>query len=411
MLETPLLLDGARTPFLAAAGAYPPLQAHELAGRLLLGLLERSGVDPGAVGALALGTVVHETDTSNVARSAWLGAGLPPRVPAWTTSMAGLSATKAVVGVADAVALGRVELAVAGGVETFSDVPIRLGRQLRRTAMKVRQARGGRARLRALADLRPRDLRIEFPRSADDATGLSMGEATERTAKLLGVDRTASDAYAARSHARAVAARAAGLVAPELVPVEVDGVRVTADDGPRADSTPEVLARLAPALGGIITAGSASGFTDGAAAVLLGTATAAQRHGLEPLAALRDVVHVGVDDPWDEHLLGPALAIPRLLERAGLAMDDVDVVELHEAFAAQVLAVQARLVADGHAPLDEERCNARGGSIALGNPFGATGARLLTTAARRLHEEDGRFAVVASCAGGGLGSALLLERV
>lgn len=412
MPTIPLLLDAVRTPFLDTAGAYSPLQAHELAGRLLASLLDRVPVDPADVGAVALGTVVHETDTSNVARSAWLDAGLPPTVPAWTTSMAGLSAVSAVQTVADAIALDRVELGVAGGVETFSDVPIRLGRTLRRTAMKLRQARSVEDQVRALAELRPRDLTldlIDFPASADDATGLSMGDATERMAKRYGVDRHASDLFAATSHARAVAAWAAGRYDASVVPITVGGTTVAADDGPRADSDVDVLARLSPSFGGVVTAGTASRFTDGAAACLLGSAAAADRLGVEPLAALVDTVFVGVEDPLDDHLLGPAVAIPRLLARAGLTMDDVGVFEVHEAFAAQVLCNQVALAEDAGA-IPEGRLNAWGGSIALGNPFGATGARLLDTAARRLHAEDAEWAVVASCAGGGLGAATLLRR-
>lgn len=419
---TPLLLDGARTPFLSYAGAYAGLRAHELAARLLSGLLGRTGIDPHGVGGVALGTVVHDRDTSNVARSAWLEAGLPSTVPAWTTSMAGLSPNVAVTSVADAIALGRLDLGLAGGVESFSTVPILLGQQVRRTVMKLRRARTPTGQLAALAALRPRDLTVDlvdFPSPSDSATGLTMGESTERMARRFGVGREESDAFAARSHARAVLGWADGWHGQEVLPIRVDGTTVTRDDGPRADTSVEVLAGLAPAFDGVITAGSASGITDGAAAVVLGTADAAERTGLEPLAALHDTVLVGVDDPVDEQLLGPAVAVPRLLERAGLTMDDVGVFEVHEAFATQVLANQARLAGhlgdgvhehDPVGPMPEDRLNVHGGSIALGNPFGATGARLLTTAARRLVDEDARWAVVASCAGGGLGTAMLLGR-
>ncbi len=420
--RTPVLLGGTRTPFLQAAGAYRSLMAYELAAEALRAAPARLGVDPARVDTVALGTVVHETDTSNVAREAMLAAGYPSATPAYTTSMAGLSPTIAITSVADAISAGRVRVAVAGGVETFSDVPIRLSRGLRRTAMRLRRDRTVTDRLGTLAQLRPRDLALAVPRSADTTTGLTMGEAAERTARTLPVARADADAYADRSHRRALAAWADGHYDRQVSAVTVEGTTVGRDDTPRDDTSPERLARLSPAFAerGSITAGNASGFTDGAGVAVLSDLATADELGIAPAALLRDAVYVGVDDLRDEMLLGPALAIPRLLDRHGLTVDDIDVWELHEAFATQVLSVQRALADDTFAQqrlgrsgapgaLPDERLNAWGGSIALGNPFSATGVRLLLTAADRLAVEGGRYAVVASCAGGGLGAALLLE--
>lgn len=418
-----VVVDGVRTPFLRAAGAYAGWLPHELAARPLQVLADRLPLDVEAVDAVAVGITVHETDTPNVAREAMLAAGYAPTTPAWTTSMAGLSPNMAVTTLTDAIRLGRADLAVAGGVENFSEAPIRLSRGIRRTAMKVRQARSATDALRGLATLRPWEVGLDLPRSGDVTTGMTMGEATERMTRAWDVTRAQADAWAAQSHRRAVGAWDAGRYRRQVVAVEAPGGPAVTDDEPRRDTDEAALARLDPVFDddGIITAGNASGFTDGAAGLVLAAREAAATHDLEVRATLRDVRFVGVADLVEEHLLGPALAIPALLAEHGLQLADVDVVELHEAFASQVLTVRAALGSDAFArerlgrstavgDLDPVRTNAWGGSIALGNPFSATGLRLLLTAVDRLEAEDGRWAVVSSCAGGGLGVATLLER-
>lgn len=417
-----VVVDGVRTPFLRAAGAYTGWLPHELAARPLQVLADRLPVGVAEVDAVAMGITVHETDTPNVAREAMLEAGYAPTTPAWTTSMAGLSPNLAVTTAADAIRLGRAEVAVAGGVETFSEAPIRLSRGLRRAAMKVRQARSAGDALRGLTTLRPWELGLDLPRSGDLTTGMTMVEATERMTRAWGITREEADAWALESHRRAVTAWEAGRYDRQVVAVEAPGGTAAVDDEPRGDTDAARLARLVPVLdGGIITAGNASGLTDGAAGVVLAARAAAAARDLPVRATLRDVRFVGVPDLSDEHLLGPALAVPALLDANGLALVDVDVVELHEAFASQVLAVRAALRSEDFArrrlgrdsavgELDLARTNAWGGSIALGNPFSATGARLLLTAVDRLAAADGRWAVVTSCAGGGLGVAMLVER-
>lgn len=421
----PVLVAGARTAFLESAGLYSPLMSYELGAQAVGGLLRKVDFDPRELGLVVMGTVLHEINTTNVARECMLAAGLPSRVPAYTVAMAGISPNVGVVNLCDQVLLGRVDAGIAGGTDNFSDVPIRLGRGIRRAAMRLRQARSTRERLSALGMLRLRDFALDMPSSSDFTTGLTMGSACEAMARKFGASRADSDVYAATSHARAVAAIDAGRYKEQIVPVTVDGRQHDlSDNTARRDATVDKLSRLPPVFDrehGVITAGNASRFSDGAGAVLIGSRAWARRHGLRELAVIRDYQLTGVDSLHEEMLLGPAMSVPRLLGRNGLAFADVDVWELHEAFATQVLInrqcmastefVHGRLGAglpSGEIPL--ERLNAWGGSLSLGNPFAATGVRLLLTAAQRLLECGGRHAVVSTCAGGGLGAALLLER-
>jgi len=420
----PAILATARTPFLDTAGAYGELMTHELGAQAIAGLVERSGVDPAALGMVSMGIVVHEVETTNIAREAMLCAGLPSQVPAYTTAMAGLSPNIGIVNLCDMIRLGRLELAIGGGMENFSDVPIRLSRNVRRLAMRLRQARTHGQRLRALASLRPGDLALDIPKGTDFTTRQTMGASTEAMVRKYPVTREAADAFALRSHQLAVQATHAGHLGADIHPVRLPGgVEVAADNTPREGLQLEQLARLKPVFDpeqGVITAGNASRFTDGASALLLGSLAAAERHGLAPQAVLVDAVFTGVADLETEMLLGPAMAIPQLLARHQLTMDDIDVFEVHEAFAAQLLVNQVCLASDtfvqqrlslprAPGPIPEERLNLWGGSLALGNPFAATGGRLIATAASRLAAEGGRYAIVSSCAGGGLGTALLLE--
>ena len=420
----PVIVDGARTAFLESAGLYSPLMSYELGAQAIAGLVRKVGGPAATPDLVVMGTVLHEINTTNVARECMLAAGLPSRVPAYTVAMAGISPNVGVMSICDQIALGRIETGIAGGTENFSDVPVRLSQGVRRALMKIRQNRDTATRLGALRSLRLRDLRLDLPSSADFTTGLTMGSACEAMAARFGASREDSDAYAAMSHARALAATAAGRYADQIVPVRIEGkVHDTGDNTARPDATAENLARLAPVFrkdGGVITAGNASRFSDGAGALLLSSLGNARRQGWKTQAVVRDYLLTGVDSLEEEMLLGPAMSIPRLLQRNGLGFDDIDVWEIHEAFATQVLVnrqcmasadfVRRRFGAEfpaGEIPL--EKLNIWGGSLSLGNPFAATGVRLLLTAAQRLRTFNQRYAVVSTCAGGGLGAALLLE--
>ncbi len=420
----PVIVDAVRTPFLHSGGAFSQLRHHELAARPIRALLERSGVAPAEIEFLTVGAVVQELDTTNVAREAGLEAGLPMRVPAYSVSMAGVSPAVGLAHLCDMIALGRLDIAIAGGSENFSDIPIRLRRPVRQRAARLALAKSAGAKLKALTGLRPGDFLPELPSSKDLTTGMSMGLACEAMVRRFGVSREAADAFAVRSHQLAAAAWAQGHYAADVVPVSLGtgAVVVERDDGIRQDTTADRLARLKPAFaaGGIITAATSSGITDGASAQLLMSAAAAAARQLPVLGRLVDYQFGGVNDMHTEMLLGPAMTIPPLLARNGLAIEDIAVFELHEAFAAQILSNQQALgdAAFARAELGLEqpvgaiplaRLNTWGGSLALGNPFAGTGGRLLSTALRRLQASGERYAITATCAGGGLGAAILLE--
>lgn len=420
----PVLIAGCRTPFLDSAGDYADLMSYELGAQALRGLLQRAGVPDHDIELVIMGTVLHEVETTNVAREAMLAAGLPSRIPAYTVAMAGISPNVGVMNLCDQIQLGRLQAGIAAGTENFSDVPVRLSQNIRRSLMKLRQRKQTKARLAVLGRLSWRDLQLDIPDGSDYTTGMTMGVACEAMVRKFGLSRSDCDQFAADSHARAVAAAAAGRYQTQISPVALpDGREVSLDNSPRADATVARLAALPPVFDrsqGIITAGNASRFTDGAGALLIASDHYARQRGLKPLARIRHYLLTGTDSLQNEMLLGPAMAIPRLLQEQGLRFEDIGVWEIHEAFAAQVLINRACLLdtsfvhhrlgkghPSGDIPLD--RLNSWGGSLALGNPFAATGIRLLLTAAQRLQVEGARYAVVSTCAGGGLGAALLLE--
>lgn len=420
-----VLIDGCRLPFMRSGTAYVDLSAYDLGRMVLSSLLARTGIEPASVGYVAMGCVIQDVETSNVAREASLAAGFPNTVPSHTVTQACISGNQAVAAVADAIRLGRIDCGVAGGTETMSDIPIRFRKKVRKQMILARKAKSPTDYLKLIRKLRPSDLLPEVPEIAEYSTGETMGESADKLAAAWGISREAQDEYARRSHHLAARAHSQGLYDDEIVPAFVPpGFEPqTFDNGVRADTSVEALAALRPAFVkpfGTVTAGNASYLTDGASATLLMSRQRAEAEGRPIRAILRDYMFVA-QDPGEELLLGPAYAIPRILERNGLTIEDVGVYELHEAFAGQVLAVQAALDSDefamrafgrdeapGAIPLD--RLNTLGGSLSLGHPFGATGARLVTTAAHRMHRENAEFAIVAACAAGGLGHAMLLQR-
>jgi acetyl-CoA acetyltransferase family protein len=421
-----VLVEGVRTPFLRSQTAFTDLMAYELGAMAVSGLLARSRLDAAEVDLLIMGTVLAEPRTSNIAREIGLASGIPNTCPAYTVTSACISANVAIEQAARAIATGAANVAIAGGAETLSDVPIRFSRPLRRRLIASQKARGPVDYFRLLSGLAPRDLRPEIPAIAEFSTGLTMGDNGERLAKRLGLTRQAQDAFALASHQRAARATAEGLYASQIVPAFVppDFAPIAADNGIRADSSLEKLSKIPPAFDrtfGTVTAGNSSFLTDGAAACLLMSEEKAQELGMTPLAAIAGSSFVAID-PVDELLLGPVFSIPKALAAAGISFDDVGVWEIHEAFAAPVLAA-IQLLADADfcrqrlglsgalGTIPGERLNSWGGSLSLGHPFGATGARLVTTCAQRLEHEGARYGVVTACAAGALGHALVLERV
>lgn len=420
-----VVVAGGRIPFSRAGSDYQELQAYDLARMMISRLLAKSAVEPSSLDQVVLGTVVQNVATSNVARDAALAAGVPNNVPAHTVTVACISANRAIADAALAIGAGHATTALAGGVEMLGDVPVGFSRDVRRRLFESRRYKSVRDWLPFFKGLKPGQLLPQAPAIAEFSTGESMGESADRLAASFGVTREQSDAYALRSHQGAVAARAAGYFDDELLPVVVpSGAVVDHDNGVREDTSLERLAKLKPAFVkpfGTVTAGNASPLTDGAAAVVLMDEAAARADGRTVLARIVDFNFVA-QDPGDELLLGPAYAVPLLLARNGLSLADIDVIEIHEAFAGQVLAVLTALGSDkfgreklglggAFGEVEMDKVNPWGGSVSLGHPFGATGARLVTTAAHRLAVEDGRIALVTACAAGGQAHAMLLERV
>lgn len=421
-----VVIDGCRTPFCRSGTAFSDLRSYDLGRMAVAGLLQRTKIDPEAVDLLVMGTVIADPATSNLGREVVLGTQLPYSCPAYTCSVACVSSLQSFLDCARAIAVGDADVAIAAGAETLSDAPIRYRRSVRKRLIAAQKARGFGDYVKLLKGLRPRDLLPEPVALAEFSTGEIMGENGDRLAKRLGITREAQDEYALMSHHRAATATKNGRLRRQIIP-EFPSPRfkgVSVDNGIRGDTTLEKLAKLRPAFDrrfGTITAGNASYLTDGGAAVLLASEEAAKRLGLRPLAVLKSSA-VAALDPLEELLLGPALTVPRVLDAAGLELDEVEVVELHEAFAAQVLAVlkllddeefcRDRLGRDRPVGrVDPTRLNAWGGSLSLGHPFGATGARLITNCCHRIQAENARHGLVAACAAGAIGIGLVFEQL
>jgi len=419
------LVAGLRTPFAKSGTVFRDVGATSLARHAARELLVRSELDGREVDEVVFGQVVPSVRVPNVAREVSLLPQLLPSVPAYTLNRACASAAQAITNAADQIALGHADTVLAGGVESLSDIPVLHSRRFSQILVDAGRARSVGGRIGALARTRPRDLVPVTPAIAEPSTGETMGQSAEKMAKENGISREAQDRLALLSHQRAAAATADGRLTAEIAPwfggPAMDQI-VTADNGVRADSSLEALAQLRPVFDrryGSVTAGNASPLTDGAAAVLLMAEEKAASLGYEPLAYLRSYAVAAVDPGW-QLLMGPVFAVPRALERAGLGWSDLGLVEIHEAFAAQVLSnVQAwgspawaeRLGLPGPVgEVDWERTNVMGGSIAIGHPFGATGARLVTTLAHEMRRRDVQFGLISICAQGGMGSALVLER-
>ncbi len=421
-----VLVEGVRTPFLRAGTDYLGLTTYDLARLALRGLLNKTNLAPEQVGYVVMGNVVQNVSTSNVARDAALGAGFSQKTPAHTVTMACISANQAIVSATEAIRSGQTDVAIAGGVEVLSDTPPQFPLEIRKRLFEAQKYASPLEYRKLVQGLPPSDLLPRAPKIAEYATGEVMGESADKLAAAFGVSREEQDAYALRSHRQAAEATEAGKLRDDILPTAVPpkfGL-ITNDNTVRSDSSPEKLASLKPVFVkpfGTVTAGNSSPLTDGASAVLLMEEERARSLGYTPLARLGPYTFVA-QDPGEELLLGPAYAMPQVLHRAGLTLDDIGVLELHEAFSGQVLAVLRALASDSFAQeklgqshrvgeVDMTRLNRWGGSLSLGHPFGATGARLLSMAARRLHDEDQTHALVSACAAGGLGHAMLLERV
>ena len=418
------IVAGLRTPFTKSGTAFRALTAQELGKLVVAELVQRTSLEPKDVDTLVFGTVVPSVLAPNIAREVSLLPLLPKGIPAVTVSRACASANQAITDAADQILLGHADVAIAGGAESLSNVPILHSRGFADAVVAASRAKSAPKRLGALARIRPRDLVPVTPAIAEPSTGETMGQSAEKMAKLNHIAREEQDQFALRSHRLAAAGTHDGRLTSEImavyVPPKFENVS-TSDNGIRSDTTLEQMQALKPVFDrryGTVTAGNSSPLTDGAAAVLLMSEEAALASGYAPLAFIKSYAYAALD-PGEQLLMGPVLATPVALDRAGLTLKEIDLVEMHEAFAAQVLSnlqgFESREWAQRAGYLhpvgevDRARLNVMGGSIAIGHPFGATGARITMTLINELRRRGGQFGLMTVCAAGGMGFAMVVE--
>jgi acetyl-CoA acyltransferase len=419
------IIDGCRTPFAKSGTDFKDVTSTELGKAAVRELIARTELDVEQIDHVIYGTVVQSVQEPNIAREVTLGAGIPPRVPSFTVGRACASSNQAITSGAEQIALGMADIVIAGGAESLTDVPILFSKEMREALVRASKARTLGERLQAFRMIRPRHLAPITPAIAEPTTGETMGESAEKMAKLNGISREAQDRWALRSHQLAAAATADGRltaeIAPFYVPPKYEKV-VTSDNGIRADTSLEKLSTLKPVFDrkyGSVTAGNASPLTDGASAVLLMSEEKADALGYKPLGYIRSYAYAALD-PGDQLLQGPVYAAPTAFDRAGLTMKDIDLLEVHEAFAAQVLSnlqwfdsdkiAKERLGRDKALGLPpEDQINVMGGSLAIGHPFGATGGRITITLLNELRRRGKQFGMISVCAAGAMGFVMIVE--
>jgi len=419
------IVAGLRTPFAKQSSAYRDVSALDLGKLVTSELLARSELDPDEVGLVVFGQVVPSISAPNIAREIVLGTGMPKTIEAFSVSRACATSFQAMTSAAESLLAGQHAVAIAGGADSASDVPITVSKPLAHALIEANKARTFSEKLKAFTKLAPKDFLPVPPALKEPTTGLTMGESAEKMAREGGIKRDEQDAFAHRSHSRAAKAWETGVFKDEVMHVlsapKFDAP-FTEDNVVRKDSSVEAYARLKPAFDrkyGTVTAGNSSPLTDGAAALLLMTESKARSLGYEPLGYLKSWAYAALD-PAGWMLMGPSYATPMALDRAGLSLKEMDVIDMHEAFAAQVLcnvkAFGSRRFAEEKlgrsqaiGEVDDAKLNVHGGSIAIGHPFAATGARMVTTVLRELKRRGGKYGLATACAAGGLGAAMVLE--
>ena len=425
MIQTPrrvAVIGGNRIPFARSNSAYSRASNQEMLTAAIDGLVAHFSLEGERLGEVAAGAVLKHSRDFNLARECVLGSRLAPETPAYDVQQACGTGLEATILVANKIALGQIDCAIAGGVDTTSDAPIALNEELRKVLLEANAAKGNAARLRALAKIRPQHVVPAIPRNEEPRTGHSMGEHQAQTAAKWGVTRAEQDELTVRSHRNLAAAYDRGfqdgLVSPYL--------GLQRDQNLRPDSDVEKLAKLRPVFGGeqgTMTAANSTPLSDGAAVVLLGTDEWAAERGLPVLAHIVDAETAAVDyvDGAEGLLMAPTYAMPRMLARAGASLQDFDLYEIHEAFAAQVLTTlkawedpvfcTERLgTREPVGAIDRDKLNVNGGSLAAGHPFAATGGRIVASLAKALDERGGGRGVISICAAGGQGVVAILEK-
>jgi acetyl-CoA C-acetyltransferase len=416
------VLGGNRIPFARSNGAYAKASNQDMLSAALEGLVDRHGLTGERLGEMAAGAVLKHSRDFNLTRECVLGSKLAHETPAYDVGQACGTGLEAAILVANKIALGQVDSAIAGGVDTTSDAPISLNDDLREILLEANQAKSNLDRVKVLTKVRPGMVVPEIPRNAEPRTGLSMGDHTAIMATEWGVTREEQDELAAASHQRLAAAYDRGFTDDLMTPY----LGLERDQNLRADSTVEKLAKLRPVFGGengTMTAGNSTPLSDGASTVLLASTDWAEEHGKEPQAFFIDAETAAVDYVGKKEglLMAPAYAVPRMLERNKLKLQDFDLYEIHEAFAAQVLCTlkawedpvfcKQRLGLDQPlGEIDRSKLNVNGGSLAAAHPFAATGGRIVAGLAKALHERGGGRGLISICAAGGQGVVAILEK-
>jgi len=419
------VVAGCRTPFCKAGTVLRDTSAVDLARHAVVELLHRTNLDGHVVDEVFFGQVVSSPLVPNLAREVSLLPQFPKRIPAASVNRACSSANQAILMGHDQIALGHVDVVIAGGAESLSDIPLLHSRRFSDTLVGLSRSKRLGQKARLLLSIRPRDLVPVAPAIAEPSTGESMGQSAERMAKLNRISREDQDRFALRSHRLAHAGTEDNRLTAEIAPLLDVGRAgiVTTDNGIRPDAALDQMARLKAVFDkryGSVTAANSSPLTDGASAILMMREDAAMALGYEPLAYVRSYA-VAALDPGDQLLMGPAYAIPKALDRARLSWGDLGLVEMHEAFAAQVLSNIQAIESAGWAEaelgrseaigeVNWETLNVMGGSIAIGHPFGATGGRVTLTLANEMKRRDVEFGLISVCAQGGMGFAMILER-
>jgi acetyl-CoA C-acetyltransferase len=414
------VIGGARIPFARANGAYSSVGNQEMLTASLKAVVDRYSLRGLRLGDVVAGAVMKHSSQWNLAREALLDSGLAPETPGLDVQRACGTSIEAAIVVANKIALGQIDAGLAGGVDTVSDPPIVFGREYQQLMLRSFRAKSLGARIAPFLGLRPRHFKPHFPGTGEPRTGLSMGQHTEKMAREWQIARADQDAFALQSHRHASKAWSEGFMSDLVVPY----LGLATDNNVRADTSLEKLAKLKPSFAkdGTLTAGNSTPMTDGSAAVLLASEEWARSRGLPVQAYMTYAKVAAVDFVGGEGLLmAPAYAVPRMLADAGLALQDFDFYEIHEAFAAQVLCTlkawesdkfcRERLgLAAALGPVDRAKLNVKGGSVAVGHPFAATGARIVATLAKLLVERGSGRGLISVCTAGGMGVTAILER-
>jgi len=420
------ILGGVRIPFARANGAYVEAANQDMLTAAMAGLVQKFGLHNERLGEIAAGAVIKHSHDWNLARECALGSGLDPTTPAYDLQRACGTSLSAVAQLANRIALGEIESAIAGGADSASDIPLAYSPKLQRTVLSLARGKTWGDKLSTIGSLRPRDLAPKAPGIAEPRTGLSMGQHCEEMAKEWAIGRREQDELALASHKNAAGAWASGFF-DDLI---VEFNELKKDNNVRGDTSLERLASLKtafdPSPAGTLTAGNSSPLTDGAACVLLASEEWASSRKIPVQAYLAftetaAVDFVGMSGTKEGMLMAPAYAVPRMLDRAGLRLQDFDVYEIHEAFAAQVLCTLKAWESESFCreklgrpaalgAIDRSRMNPKGSSVALGHPFAATGARIVATLAKQLAQRRSGRGLISSCAAGGMGVTAILER-